>query len=318
MTPVSPRPILFFGSPVEKAMIILDGRKLAKLRREKLGVRAREFKSRFGRPPGLAVILVGQDPASQIYVGNKVKACQKVGICSLEKHFPRSTSQGELNDFIEELNGNGAIDGILVQFPLPEQLSRAEVLGRIDPKKDSDGLTYENLGWLFSGETSLAPCTPSGIMKLLEHYEIPLSGKSAVVVGRSSIVGKPMAHLLTEANATVSLCHSKTSSVKSYTQQADLVVVAAGRPRLFGREDFKRGAVVVDVGIHRSQGGPRAGPLCGDVRWEELETHVRAASPVPGGVGPMTIQMLLENTLFLAEARQEGRGLDLRQKNILK
>ena len=282
-------------------MDILSGKEVAKHRSEALKVRVQEFTQKKGRAPGLAVILVGEDPASQVYVRNKGKACQKVGIESFETKVPAGISQEELNQMIHKYNEDPKVDGILVQFPLPKHLSKEIVLATIDPRKDPDGLTYENLGLLWSGQARVASCTPFGVMKILEHYNIDPAGKRAVVVGRSNIVGKPMAQLLTDANATVTVCHSKTSDLQSYTQKADIVVVAAGRPRMLGREDFKKDAVVIDVGIHRPETGDFAGKLCGDVRFEELEGHVRAATPVPGGVGPMTIQMLLENTLSLAE-----------------
>ncbi len=282
-------------------MKVLSGKEVAKFRSEKLKQRVQEFTSKKGRPPGLAVILVGEDPASQVYVRNKGKACERVGIKSFENKVPADIKQADLNELIESYNSNDEVDGILVQFPLPNHLSKEEVLATIDPKKDPDGLTYENLGLLWSGQKRVASCTPFGVMKILEYFEINPEGKKAVVVGRSNIVGKPMAQLLTDANATVTVCHSRTSDLRSYTSEADIVVVAAGKPRMVGKDDFKKDAIVIDVGIHRPEEGEFAGKLCGDVRFEELEGHVAAATPVPGGVGPMTIQMLLENTLTLAD-----------------
>ena len=188
-----------------------------------------------------------------------------------------------------------------MQFPLPHGLSQDRVLEAISPQKDADGLTFANLGYLLAGKATVQPCTPHGVMQILAHYGIGLAGRHAVVVGRSHIVGKPMAQMLLNADATVTVCHSKTQNLAQYTRQGDVVVVAAGRPNFLGRDDFKPGAVVVDVGIHRLAGG-----LCGDVRFAELEGQVSAATPVPGGVGPMTIAMLLENTLRLAEQRMSG------------
>jgi methylenetetrahydrofolate dehydrogenase (NADP+)/methenyltetrahydrofolate cyclohydrolase len=210
-----------------------------------------------------------------------------------------NSSQDVLHQWIERLNLDPKVDGILVQMPLPKHLSIEPVLRNIMLEKDADGLTYANAGYLMSGKPFVKPCTPMGIMSILEHYKIKVEGMNAVVVGRSQIVGKPMAMLLNDSNATVTLCHSKTSNLGDHTSRADLVVVAAGQKRFLGKDDFKRGAVVIDVGMH----GAGAGELCGDVRFEELAEIVSAITPVPGGVGPMTITSLLENTVFLAEVR---------------
>lgn len=280
-------------------MILLDGKNVAASRREALKPRIEIFKKAVGRAPHLAVLLVGEDPASQVYVRNKHRACQKTGMDSSVHTLPGTATQDNLNQWIERLNLDPKVDGILVQLPLPRHLSVEPVLRSIMPEKDADGLTYANAGFLMSGKPFVKPCTPMGIMSILEFYKIKVEGMNAVVVGRSQIVGKPMAMLLNEANATVTICHSKTRNIRDFTSRADLVVVAAGQKRFLGREDFKPGAVVIDVGMH----GTGAGELCGDVRFEELSDLVSAITPVPGGVGPMTITSLLENTVFLAEVR---------------
>lgn len=287
-------------------MQILDGKVVAEARRQSLKARISKFRETTGRVPGLAVILVGEDPASQVYVSNKIKACAAVGINSTEDRLPANVTPAELKRTIERLNADPAVDGILLQLPLPQGLSSDQALEWIDPRKDADCLTAANLGRLWSGRPLTIPCTPWGVMVILEHYGITPSGMNAVVVGRSNIVGKPMAHLLTQADATVTVCHSRTKDVAQYTRAADLVVVAAGRKHLLGREDFKSNAIVIDVGMHRDTLANGKSKLSGDVRFEQLEGHVRAATPVPGGVGPMTITMLLENTLRLADARSNA------------
>lgn len=282
-------------------MIRLSGTEVAKVRQTALKTRIEAFEARTGRKPGLAVIIVGADPASQVYVRNKVKTSTALGMESFHFEVPATISQAELIAKVQELNRDPKTDGILVQLPLPKGLDTDAVVDAIAPEKDPDGLTTGNLGMLMAGRKRVAPCTPWGVMAILEHFKIPVAGKNAVVVGRSNIVGKPMAQLLLEANATVTIAHSKTADLHAVTRQADIVVVAAGRPRFLGREAFREGAVVVDVGIHRPETGDFAGKLCGDVRYEELEGWSAAATPVPGGVGPMTIQMLMENTVQLAE-----------------
>lgn len=293
--------------------IILDGKEVASVRRTELAKRVASLKVKTGRAPGLAVVLVGENPASQIYVKNKIKACKEAGIESFHVELSGAITQKDLHQEIDKLNLRGDVDGILVQLPLPKGLNETLATERILPAKDPDGLTSGNLGLLFAGRTRVAPCTPYGVMKILEHFKIKVAGQNAVVIGRSNIVGKPMAQLLLEADATVTIAHSKTTDLQSLTSAADIVVVAAGRPRFLGREFFRQGSVVVDVGIHRVAenenlliNGKRA-TICGDVRFEELVGHVSAVTPVPGGVGPMTIQMLLENTLKLAELSQPER-----------
>ncbi|MGE5086074.1 MAG: bifunctional methylenetetrahydrofolate dehydrogenase/methenyltetrahydrofolate cyclohydrolase FolD [Bacillota bacterium] len=281
-------------------MLILDGREVSATVRASLQPRVSAFKELHGRAPHLTVIVVGNDKASHIYVKNKKLACEKVGMTSTIHTLPEDTTQAELNELITALNQDDTVDGILVQFPLPAHLSSHEVLKTLSPDKDADGLTYASLGYFFAGMPIVRPCTPEGVMTILKHYKINVEGMRAVVVGRSNIVGKPMAHLLMEANATVTLCHSKTKNLTQYTKDADLVIVAAGKARFLGKEDFKKDSIVIDVGIHGSGHG---GKICGDVRFEELSGWVKAASPVPGGVGPMTITTLLQNTCLLAEKR---------------
>ena len=280
-------------------MIILDGKAVSQVRRQLLQSRVSQFAKLAGRPPHLVVVLVGDLTASLVYVRNKEKACEATGIKSTRIDLPSRTTQAELLQVIERLNQDKGVDGVLVQLPLPSHLRSDEVLQKLAPQKDADGLTYQSLGLLWGGKGHIAPCTPKGVMSILEHYKIPVEGKRAVVVGRSNIVGKPMAYLLTEANATVTVCHSKTPNLSEVTREGDIVVVAAGKMELLGRDDFKKGAVVVDVGMHGT--GQGTSGLCGDVRFKELEGWASAATPVPGGVGPMTITTLLENTVTLAE-----------------
>ena len=276
-------------------MKLLDGKSLSKKIFKKVAIEVQEFKKKHSFPPGLAVVLIGDNPASEIYVRNKIKACQQVGFHSVLKHLPASTSKIELKKQIDELNANKNIHGILVQLPLPYPLSEKDILSWINPIKDADGLTLENKALLWSGTPRVVPCTPQGVIALLEHYEIPIKGKQAVVLGRSQIVGLPMFQQLISRQATVTLCHSHTNDLSKICRQADIVVVCTGQKGLVGKEDFKKGAVVVDVGIHRVDN-----KLFGDVRAEGLEDHLSAFTPVPGGVGPMTIAMLIKNSLLLA------------------
>lgn len=273
-------------------MQILDGKEVSKARREQLKPRVEAFKARSGRAPHLVVVLVGEDPASQVYVRNKQKACESVGIKSSLKQLSDKITQKELNQLVKDLNQDAKVDGVLVQLPLPKHLKAAEILELLSASKDVDGFTRQAL---------VAPCTPRGVMSILEHYNIKVAGLHAVVVGRSRIVGRPMARLLTDADATVTLCHSKTKDLSYFTKMADLVVVAAGHKHLLGKEDLKKGSVIIDVGMHGS--GEAGAELKGDVRFLELDGWVKAATPVPGGVGPMTITSLLENTMALAESQ---------------
>lgn len=247
--------------------------------------------------PGLAVVLVGDDPASQVYVGSKIKACQEIGISSFEFKMPKESTMQDLKRVLDNCAANDQINGILVQLPLPPHLDASQVLEWIPTHKDADGLTSHSLGLLFKGQQTIAPCTPSGVMEILKFYGYDVSGKSVVVVGRSQIVGLPMAQLMIQAHATVTVVHSKTVNSEAYIKAADIVVVAAGKPKLFGRDHFKKEAIVIDVGIHRDENNK----LCGDVDPEGLD--VQALTPVPGGVGPMTIAMLLKNTVELYKLR---------------
>jgi len=276
----------------------LDGRQLAAALEERLERVVAERMAQAGRPPGLAVLRVGDDPASGVYVANKEKACSRIGITNLGAHLPADTPAAEVLSTIQRLNADPAVDGILLQLPLPEGLDERPLLAAIDPEKDADGLHTMNLGRLLKGEPGPRSCTPAGVMALLDAAGVELSGKRAVVVGRSILVGQPMALMLQAANATVSIGHSRTQDLAALTRQADVLVVAAGRPRMIGAEHVKPGAVVVDVGIHRlpSEPGEKA-KLCGDVRFEEVEPIASAISPVPGGVGPMTVTLLLVNTV---------------------
>ncbi len=285
----------------------LDGRELAAVIETRLAATIAAHQSRLGCPPGLAVLRVGDDPASGVYVANKEKACGRVGIRSLGAHLPAATSLEQIRATIEGLNGDPAVDGILVQLPLPGGLDAAPLLMALDPAKDADGLHTLNLGRLLKGEPGPRSCTPAGVMALLARAGVDLAGRRAVVVGRSILVGQPMALMLQAADATVTVAHSRSRDLPSLTRQAEVLVVAAGRPRMVGAEHVRPGAVVVDVGIHRR---PEGG-LCGDVIFEEVEPLAAAITPVPGGVGPMTVAMLLVNTV-VAWCRRHGleHGLD--------
>jgi len=275
------------------SMLVLNGKEVSLSLRTKIKTQTDSLKAKWGRTPGLAVVLVGDDPASQVYVKNKIKACGEVGFYSKEVRLPADISENGIIDEIKKLNLDSRVDGILVQLPLPKHLNSDHILSYIQPEKDADGLTSTNVGLLHLARTQVKPCTPAGVIEILKYYKIAVAGKNAVVVGRSHIVGRPMAELLLQEDATVTICHSRTVGLQNYTKAADIVVVAAGRPGFLGAADFKQDAVVIDVGIHRTADG-----LCGDVRFSEL--NVQAATPVPGGVGPMTITMLLQNTLVLA------------------
>jgi methylenetetrahydrofolate dehydrogenase (NADP+)/methenyltetrahydrofolate cyclohydrolase len=280
---------------------LLDGRRLAATIETRLAAVIAAGLPAAGRPPGLAVLRVGDDPASGVYVANKEKACLRIGIRNLGAHLPATTAAAEVLERIRQLNADPHVDGILLQLPLPAGLAEGPLLEAIDPDKDADGLHTLNLGRLLKGEPGPRSCTPAGVMALLADAGVALSGKRAVVVGRSILVGQPMALMLQAADATVSVAHSRTRDLADLTRQAEVLVVAAGRPRLIGAEHVRPGAVVVDVGIHRR---PEGG-LCGDVRSEEVEPLVAALSPVPGGVGPMTVAMLLVNTV-VAWCRRHG------------
>ncbi len=276
---------------------ILDGKALAAKIQQELATTIAEVQPKIGRPPGLAVLMVGDNPASAAYVSNKEKACAKVGIASFGKHFPTQTSQTELEEVIAELNEDERVDGILVQLPLPNHLDAISLLHKIAPDKDADGLHPVNLGRLVRSEAGLRSCTPAGVMRLLEEYKIPLVGKQAVVVGRSILVGKPMALMLLDADATVTIAHSRTQNLKTITQNADILVAAAGIPGLITADMVKLGAVVVDVGINRVTDSSGKSRLVGDIDFAATANVAEYITPVPGGIGPMTVAMLLQNTV---------------------
>jgi methylenetetrahydrofolate dehydrogenase (NADP+)/methenyltetrahydrofolate cyclohydrolase len=277
---------------------IIDGVAVSASIRAELKVRVARLKEK-GKTPGLAVIMVGANPASAVYVRNKIKACEEVGIHSLRYDFPADAQPKEVLTLIEELNGRDDVHGILVQLPLPPQFSISEILQTISPDKDVDGFHLYNVGGLVVGDTVFPPCTPYGVLKLLEHEKIGLEGKNVVVVGASNIVGKPMALMLMQREATVAICHAKTRDLAQFTILADILVVAAGKPNLIVPQMVKAGAVVIDVGINRLP----SGKLVGDADFEGLKEKASYITPVPGGVGPMTVTMLLYNTIASAERR---------------
>lgn len=250
----------------------------------------------FDFKPALAVVVVGDNPASKVYVNNKKKACKAVGIESIEYELPESTTEEELLCLIYCLNTFCCVHGILVQLPLPSHINESKILERIDPLKDVDGFTAINTGKLWQGKCDLAPCTAMGIIELLDYYGYDIAGQHCVVVGRSNIVGKPVAALLLERNATVTVCHSKTQNLSEITKQADILIVAVGKPKFITWSMVKQGAIVIDVGINRDENGK----LCGDVDFEDVKEKVSAITPVPGGVGPMTVAMLMKNTLVVS------------------
>jgi methylenetetrahydrofolate dehydrogenase (NADP+)/methenyltetrahydrofolate cyclohydrolase len=276
---------------------ILDGKALADKIQIELTQTIAKLKDQVGRSPGLAVLMVGDNPASAAYVRNKEKSCTKVGITSFGKHFPSQTSQTELEEVIAQLNQDPKVDGILVQLPLPPHLDAVSLLHKIAPDKDADGLHAVNLGRLVRGETGLRSCTPAGVMRLLAEYKIPLQGKKAVVLGRSILVGKPMALMLLEANATVTIAHSKSQDLPDITKDADILIAATGIPGMISAEMVKPGAVVVDVGINRVSDSSGKSRLVGDVQFEAIANVAEYITPVPGGIGPMTVAMLLQNTV---------------------
>ncbi|NET84131.1 MAG: bifunctional methylenetetrahydrofolate dehydrogenase/methenyltetrahydrofolate cyclohydrolase FolD [Moorea sp. SIO1F2] len=277
---------------------ILDGKTIAKKIQTQLQEQTQKLTLKHGRPPGLAVLMVGDNPASAAYVRNKERACAKVGIASFGRHFPSNTSQAELEQAINALNQDQRVDGILVQLPLPDHLDAVSLLHQIHPDKDVDGLHPVNLGRLLRGEPGLRSCTPAGIMHLLQEYQINLSGQKTVVVGRSILVGKPLALMLLEANATVTIAHSRTQDLGELTRRADILVAAVGRPQLITSDMVKPGAVVIDVGINRVSDQQEKSRLVGDVHFDSVQETARYITPVPGGVGPMTVAMLLNNTIL--------------------
>ena len=276
---------------------IIDGKAISKQIRSEIAAETAEFIKNTGRTPGLAVIIVGTDPASQVYVRNKRKACEEVGFYSEGYELPESTTQAELEALVDKLNADEKINGILVQLPLPKHLDETAILLRINPQKDVDAFHPYNVGKIMIGNYKFLPCTPAGVMSLLERSGIEISGKECVVVGRSNIVGKPQAMLLLQANGTVTICHSRTNDLAEVCRRADILIAAIGKADFFGAEYIKPGAVVIDVGMNRRADGK----LTGDVNFEEVEPIASYITPVPGGVGPMTITTLMKNTLISAK-----------------
>lgn len=280
--------------------IRIDGKAVSAAVREEVKQQAAALTAQ-GHQPALAVILVGEDPASQVYVRNKHKACAECGIRSLQYELPASTTQQELLTLIQTLNEDDTVDGILCQLPLPKHLDEQAVILAIDPKKDVDAFHPVNAGRIMSGDYGFLPCTPAGIMEMLRRYDIAIPGKRCVVIGRSNIVGKPMAMLLINAGGTVTVCNSKTRDLPAVTREADILVAAVGKPHFVTADMVKEGAVVIDVGINRNA----EGKLCGDVAFDEVSEKASYITPVPGGVGPMTITMLLQNTITAAKIHKE-------------
>jgi methylenetetrahydrofolate dehydrogenase (NADP+) / methenyltetrahydrofolate cyclohydrolase len=278
---------------------LLDGKALATRMQTDLAAQVQALQTQVGRPPGLAVLMVGDNPASAAYVRNKEQACAKVGIASFGTHFPAETTQAELEQTIQALNQDDRVDGILVQLPLPNHLDSVALLNQITPEKDADGLHPANLGRLVRGEPGLRSCTPAGVMELLKAYAIELKGKQAVVMGRSILVGKPLALMLLAEDATVTIAHSRSHDLPAIARAADILVAAVGRPHLITADMVKPGAVVIDVGINRViDPATGKGRLVGDVEFEGAQAVAEWITPVPGGVGPMTVTMLLHNTVW--------------------
>ena len=271
---------------------IINGKEIAQIIKDEMRAEVAALKE-LGKKCCLAVIQVGNDPASSVYVSNKKKACEYIGIDSLSYELPETTTEEELLSLIDKLNEEAGVHGVLCQLPLPKHINEKTILNRIDPKKDVDGFHPQNVGALVVGDFGFVSCTPAGIIELLKRSNIEMEGKHCVVIGRSNIVGKPMSLLMLRENATVTICHSKTKNLQEICKQADILIVAVGRPLFVTKEFIKEGAVVVDVGIHRDENNK----LCGDVDFNDVESHVSAITPVPGGVGPMTICMLMKNCL---------------------
>lgn len=275
---------------------IISGKVVSSAKRLEIKERVTELNNK-GISVGLAVIIVGDNSASKVYVNNKKKACEEVGIKSFEYALPETTTESELISLIEKLNNSSEVDGILCQLPLPKHIDEKRVLNSIDPKKDVDAFHPFNVGHIMIGDYTFLPCTPAGVMEMLKYYNISVDGKKCVVVGRSNIVGKPMAMLLLKENGTVQICHSKTENLAEETRSADILVAAVGKANFITADMVKDGAVVIDVGMNRNA----EGKLCGDVAFDEVEKKASFITPVPGGVGPMTVTMLLENTVKAAE-----------------
>jgi methylenetetrahydrofolate dehydrogenase (NADP+)/methenyltetrahydrofolate cyclohydrolase len=281
---------------------ILDGKAVAAKVQAAVAEGVGSLRAR-GVEPTLAVVLVGEDPASKVYVGGKRRACQVVGIAARDHLFPQGLSEGDLLSLIRELNADRSVHGILVQLPLPAGIDEERIIAAVDPAKDVDGFHPENLGRLLAGMPGIRPCTPAGVIEILDHYGVDLKGAETVVVGRSRIVGKPLAQLFLGRHATVTMCHTRTRELAAHTRRAEVLAVAAGRPAVVTGSMVQHDAVVVDIGVNRLPDGK----LTGDVDFATVSPHVRAITPVPGGVGPMTIAMLMRNTLDAAR-RQAGLG----------
>ena len=277
---------------------IIDGKAVAAAVRERVAAEVAEFDRERGRIPQLVTVIVGDDPASEVYVAGKHRACKEVGLRAAHHGLAAETTEGELLQLVQQLNRDDDVDGILVQLPVPDHIDPDRVVATIDPAKDVDGLTPVNAGLLAHGMPGLVSCTPAGVMELLRHEGVELEGAEAVVVGRSKLVGVPVARLLLEANATVTTCHSRTRDLPAVCRRADVLIAAVGVPRLLGADAIKPGAIVIDVGVNRTEDG-----LVGDVDFEAAREIAAAITPVPGGVGPMTVAMLLVNTLAAARAR---------------
>ena len=280
---------------------ILDGKAVSATLKDETKEKIEAFKKKYNREITLAVVLVGENPASQIYVRNKIKAAEYVGIKSLSFTLPKSVSQSETEALVKTLSEDQSVDGILVQLPLPENLEQGKILSLIPPEKDVDGFSSQSMGKLTLFEKGIAPCTPAGILYLLKNAGIELNGKNAVICGRSNIVGKPVALMLLKENCTVTLCHSKTENLEEFTKNADILISAIGKPKFIKADMVKDGAVVIDVGINRTENG-----LVGDVDFDEVKKKTSYITPVPGGVGPMTIAMLMNNAYLCALRRETG------------
>lgn len=278
---------------------MIDGKKIAMTIKEECKVAVTQLKEQ-GKTVCLAVVQVGNDVASSVYVRNKIKACEYIGIESRAYELPTETTQEQLLDLVEQLNQDDCVDGILVQLPLPDHIKEECITQAIIPSKDVDGFHNQNVGALATGQEAFVSCTPAGIIELLKREHIAIEGKHCVIVGRSNIVGKPMALLMLRENATVTICHSKTSNLKEMTKQADIFIAAIGKPRFFDESYIKEDAVVIDVGIHRDDNNK----LCGDVDFDKVEAKASAITPVPGGVGPMTIAMLMYNCVKVAQNKK--------------
>jgi methylenetetrahydrofolate dehydrogenase (NADP+)/methenyltetrahydrofolate cyclohydrolase len=280
---------------------IIDGLAVSKQMREEIKQHVIEFKEKYNRVPGLAVIIVGSDPGSKIYVGNKVKACEEVGIKSFSYEIEEGRSEAEIINIIKILNNDRNVDGILLQSPLPKCYDELKISSYIDDDKDVDGFSYTNMGRLVIGNPHFVACTPLGVMELLKRYNISVEGKDVVIIGRSNIVGKPLFHLMLSSNATVTICHSKTKNLAKITKKADILVAAVGKPLFVTADMVKKGAVVIDVGINRNA----ENKVVGDVDFEKVSEVASFITPVPKGVGPMTITMLLHNTLKSANEKYQ-------------